>query len=172
MDWRGFELHPETPEGGIEIARIFGAGRARQMHEYMRQFAAGFGITDMRQPAHLPNTRRALAAAEYAREQGKLTEFRHAAMDAHWRRELDLEDPGVIRALAAEVGLDPPATAAAMSDAAYLARVDDMRREASRAGVTGIPTFFFGDEVVVGCQLYPVLAAAAERAGARRREKR
>ncbi len=46
---------------------------------------------------------------------------------------------------------------------------DELRREASRAGVTGIPTFFFGDEVVVGCQPYPMLARAAERAGAKRR---
>ena len=32
-----------------------------------------------------------------------------------------------------------------------------------------VPTFFIGDEEVVGCQPYEVLAAAAERAGAKRR---
>jgi protein-disulfide isomerase len=31
--------------------------------------------------------------------------------------------------------------------------------------VTGIPTFFIGDEVVVGCQPFETLAAAVERAG-------
>ncbi len=135
----------------------------------MRQFAASFGITDMQQPAHLPNTRRALAVAEHARDRGRLTEFRQAAMDAHWRRALDLEDERVIRELAREAALEPDAAVAAMTDPRYLARVDELRQEATRAGVTGIPTFFIGEDVVVGCQPYPVLAAAAERAGAKKK---
>ncbi len=138
------------------------------MREYVRRFAESFGITDMRQPDHLPNTRRVLAVAEHARDRGRLTEFRRAAMAAHWRRGLDLEAEGVIRELARESGIDPEAAVAAMSDPRYLDRVDDLRREAARAGVTGIPTFFIGDEVVVGCQSYGVLAGAADRAGAKR----
>ncbi len=169
LDWRGFELHPETPPGGIAVARLFGASRVEGMREYMRRFAESFGIHDMRQPGHLPNTRRALAVAEYARDQGRLTEFRHAAMDAHWRRGLDLENESVLRELARETGLDADAVVAAMDDLRYLDRVDELRQEATRAGVTGIPTFFIGEDVVVGCQPYPVLAAAAERAGARRK---
>ena len=137
----------------------------------MRRFAAAFGIADMRQPPRMPNTRRALAAAEYARERGRLDAFRRGAMDAYWRDGLDLEDASVIRAVAAAAGLESAPTAAAMNDSVYLARVDDVRREASAAGVRGIPTFFLGDEVVVGCQPYPVLAAAAERAGARKRAR-
>jgi protein-disulfide isomerase len=36
-------------------------------------------------------------------------------------------------------------------------------------GVTGIPTVLVGGRRVVGCQPYPVLAAAVEAEGARRR---
>lgn len=169
MDWRGFELHPETPVGGIKIARLFGAERVEPMRAYMGRFAAQFGITDMRHPSHLPNTRRILASAEHARDQGRLDEFREAAMDAYWRDGRDLEDEAVVREVAAGVGLDPDATVAAMDDAAFLARVDAIRRESINAGVTGIPTFFIGDEVVVGCQPYEALAAAVERSGGRRR---
>ncbi len=174
MDWRGFELHPETPVGGVELDRVFGPGTAEQMGAYMRRFAASFGVSDMRQPARMPNTRRALAAAEFARERGRgrLDAFRREAMDAYWRDGLDLEDAGVVRAIAAAAGLEPAPTAAAMNDSVYLARVDEVRAEATAAGVTGIPTFFLGDEVVVGCQPYSVLAGAAERAGAQRRPGR
>ncbi len=171
MDWRGFELHPETPVGGVELDRVFGPGTVEQMRSYMRRFAAGFGVTDMRQPARMPNTRRALAAAEFARERGRLDSFRREAMDVYWRDGLDLEDAGVIRTIAATAGLESAPTAAAMNDSVYLARVDEVRAEATAAGVTGIPTFFLGDEVVVGCQPYLVLAAAAERAGACRRAR-
>ncbi len=168
VDWRGFELHPETPSGGIDVATLFGAARAQGMREYILRFAASFGITDMGQPSHLPNTRQALAAAEHARDVGRLTEFRRAAMDAHWRRGLDLEADVVIRRIAREAGVDPEAAVEATTAGRYLDRVDDVRHEATRAGVTGIPTFFIGDEVVVGCQPYPLLARAAERAGAKR----
>jgi predicted DsbA family dithiol-disulfide isomerase len=169
IDWRGFELHPETPEGGLAIERLFGADRVAPMRQYMDRFAAQFGITDMRHPSHLPNTRRVLAAAEFARDRGDLDAFRKAAMDAYWRHGSDLEDDVVVRRVAADAGVDADGAVAAMSDPEYLARVDAVRRESINAGVTGIPTFFIGDHVVVGCQPYDVLAAAVERAGGTRR---
>lgn len=164
LDWRGFELHPEIPVGGMPVERLFGPGGRERAAEYMRSFAESFGITDMVQPGHIPNTRAALAVAEMARGHGVLDEFRVAAMDRYWREGRDLEDPGVIRSLATTVGLDPDHAVAAMTDPRYLSRIDRTRREASEAGVTGIPTFFIGAEKVVGCQPYAVLAEAVRRA--------
>jgi predicted DsbA family dithiol-disulfide isomerase len=139
------------------------------MRQYMDRFAAQFGITDMHHPSHLPNTRRVLAAAEFARNQGDLGAFREAAMNAYWRHGQNLEDDAVVQRVAADAGVDADDAVAAMSDPEYLARVDAVRRESINAGVTGIPTFFIGNQVVVGCQPYEVLAAAVERAGATRR---
>jgi len=120
-------------------------------------------------PEHKPNTRRALALAEHAREQGRLHEARGALMDAYWREGLDLEDEGVLAAAARKSGLDPEAALRALSAPAVLARVDAMAAEAARAGVTGIPTFVVAGRRVVGAQPYEVLAAEVEAAGARRR---
>jgi predicted DsbA family dithiol-disulfide isomerase len=153
----------------VAIERLFGADRVAPMRQYLDRFAGQFGITDMRHPSHLPNTRRVLAAAELARDQGRLGVFREAAMDAYWRHGEDLEDDAVVRRIAAGVGLDPAGAVAAMTDPTHLARVDAVRRESINAGVTGIPTFFIGDEVVVGCQPYEALAAAVERAGGLKR---
>ncbi len=153
----------------MELSALFGGARVAQMREFMKRFAAQFGITDMRHSTHLPNTRRVLAAAELARDRGRLDPFRHAAMDAYWREGRDLEDETVLREIARQAGVDPDAAVAAGDDPGYLARLDRQRQEAARAGVTGIPTFVFGQERVVGCQPYPVLAAAAQRAGARRK---
>ena len=139
------------------------------MKDHIERFAASFGITDVRFPAHLSNTRRPLAVAEYARDQGKLAAFRDAAMDAYWRTGQNLELDEVLAAVAVSVGLDPKAAVAAADDPAYQARIDDRRREAEDAGVTGIPTFLFGKHRVVGCQPYEVLAAAADAMGATRR---
>jgi len=151
------------------MSAVVPPARAAGMREYLRQFAARFGIADMEAPAHVPNTRRALAIAEYAREQGRVDAFRHAAMDAHWRRGENLEDPADLREVATRAGLGPGAAVRAMDDPAYQARVDAARAEAGRMGVTGIPTFFVGEEVVVGCQPFEVLAAAARWAGAQQK---
>ncbi len=166
VNWRGFELHPETPRGGIPVTSLVPRGRLESMREYMGRFAAGFGIEDMTTPDRLPNTRRALAMAEYARDQDRLEAFRDAAMDAHWRRGENLEADADLREIAARARLDSEAALRAAADATYQARVDAIRGEASGQGVTGIPTFVVGEEVIVGCQPYEVLAAAARRASA------
>jgi predicted DsbA family dithiol-disulfide isomerase len=152
----------------MDLAELFGPRRLPMMRDHLVRFAESFGVPIEQQP-RMPNTRRALAAAEYARDAGRLDPFRHEAMRAYWREGRDLEDPAVIQAIARTAGVDPGAAAAAMHEPRWLARVDAARDEAERLGVTGIPTFLFGEQRVVGCQPYAVLAAAAERAGAPRR---
>ncbi len=154
----------------MELARLFGRERVAAMRPRMQAFAEGFGVRGLGSPDRIPNTRRALAVAEYARDQGRLDAFREAAMRAHWQEGKNLEDDGDLRAIAAGVGLDGEAALAASRDPGFLARVDEARAEANDVGVTGIPTFFFGDVVVVGCQPYEELAAAAQAAGAKRRQ--
>lgn len=165
VDWRGFELHPETPPGGIAVAALFGAARTAAMHAHLRRFAEGFGVT-IEPREHLPNTRRVLAVAELARERGHVDALREAAMRAHWRDGRDLEDDETLRAIAGTAGLDPDEAVSASRSPVYLGRVDELRREATRAGVHGIPTFFLGSERVVGCQPYETIRQVALRAGA------
>jgi predicted DsbA family dithiol-disulfide isomerase len=169
IDWRGFELHPETPSGGRPITERIPPERLPQLKSGLREFAASFGVENLVLPERLPNTRRALAIAEYAREQGKLTAFRDATMHAHWREGKNLEDEHDLREIALRAGLAPKAALRALSAERYLRRVDAIREEAAQVGVTGIPTFVIGRYGVVGCQPYEVLARAAERAGAQRR---
>jgi predicted DsbA family dithiol-disulfide isomerase len=166
LDWRGFELHPETPPGGMPLTRLFSPQRLPSMRDYMKSFAAGFGIADMQQPERLPNTRAALAVAEYARDEGRLDAYRRSAMEAHWNEGRDLERADHLSAIAQRAGLDGEAAVRVASDARYLARVDAAREEAHDAGVTGVPTFFFGEMVVVGCQPFDQLARVARLAGA------
>ncbi len=165
VDWRGFELHPETPVGGMRVTDLFPAARMAEMREFMKSFAARFDV-EMNAPEHLPNTRRALAIAELAREQGRLDAFRDAAMEAHWRGGKDLEDDADLRAIATRAGIDPEAALQAADDQEYQGRVDALHAEAGSSGVTGVPTFFIGDQCVVGCQPYAVIMKAARRAGA------
>ncbi|HEY2729486.1 MAG TPA: DsbA family protein [Polyangia bacterium] len=169
VDWRGFPLHPRTPKGGLPLTALFPAARVPAVKEHLRQFAERFGVTGIVHPDRLPNTRRILAMAEFARAEGKLEELRRAGMEAHWRHGKDLESDGDLRVIAEGVGLDGAAALAAADAPQFQREVDRKLAEAAEHGVTGIPTFFIADEEVVGCQPYEVLAAAAERAGAKRR---
>ncbi|MFC2000330.1 DsbA family protein [Chloroflexota bacterium] len=166
VDWRGFELHPETPMGGLLLEQVFPASRIKDMREYMEKFAVGFGIHDMETPIRMPNTRRALAITEFARDHGRLDDFRKLAMKAHWKEGRNLESMNDLAEIATLSGLDAEATLRAADSSEYLGRVDKLHDEACRMGITGIPTFIIGKERVVGCQPYEVLAGATRRAGA------
>lgn len=154
----------------MPLDRILPAARIPAMREHLLSFARSFGITDMQQQPHVSNTRRMIALAEYARDQGKLDAARAIGMDAYWRHGKDLESDAVLREIAMGAGLDADAALAATKDPAYLARIDERREEAISRGVTGIPTFVIGDQGVVGCQPYEVLEAfVTEVGGAKRR---
>ena len=169
LDWRGFELHPGTPRGGMPLTALFPGAHLPSLHDRTRRFGAQFGVTGFDPPDVLVNSRRALALAELARDRNVLEPYRHAAFDAHWRHRKNLEADGDLRELATSVGLDPDEALSAADDPAYLDRVDEKQADARAQGVNGIPTFFFGDVRVVGCQPLEALARAAERAGAKHR---
>jgi len=167
LEWHGFELHPGTPPGGRSLASLFPGVDLGALHQRTKQFAARFGVTGFEPPNTLRNTRRALAVAELARDRDRLAPFREAVFRAHWRQGKNIEDLADLAAIAASAGLDPEEAAAAADAAPLLERVDARQAAARAEGVRGIPTFVFARdaarEVVVGCQPYEVLAAAAGR---------
>jgi predicted DsbA family dithiol-disulfide isomerase len=169
LDWCGFELHPGTPPGGVALSRLFPNAPLPAMHERTKRFAATFGVTGFEPSNWLWNSRKALAITEYARDAGKLEPFRQTVMNAHWREGKSLELDEDLGAMAERAGLDVQGALAAATDAELLARVDERQADARRHGVSGIPTFVFGNLAVVGCQPYETLSAAAERAGVARR---
>jgi predicted DsbA family dithiol-disulfide isomerase len=114
----------------------------------------------------MPNTRRALTIAEFARDQGHLDIFRKLTMDAHWKEGKDIEDDSVLENLAANAGLDSRKAILAADDPAYQERVKATRVEYKKLGVGGIPTFVIGNERIEGCRPYELLSKAAQQAGA------
>ena len=160
LEWHGFELHPGTPKGGLPLSTLFRGANLPSLHARTKAFAATFGVVDFEPQDWLHNTRRALAAAEFARDEGKLEPFRAAAFAACFRQGLDIETDGTLIGLAESANLAPDATLRAADDPTYLARVDARQLAARKAGITGIPTFVLGERRAVGCQPYAELERA------------
>ena len=153
----------------MRLDEYFPPQRVAEMAVYMKTFAAKFGIDDFHQREKIPNTRRALALAEVARDEGRLDEYRKRAMDAHWRDGMDLENDDDLRAIARDSGLSAGAVERSKTDPQFLDRIDEIREEAGRIGVEGIPTFVIGRFGLSGCQPYEVFVDFATQAGAQRR---
>lgn len=172
IDWRGFQLHPEIPPGGADLAVLFGAARAARMRDQVRAFGAELGV-ELNPPAHAASTLQPLAITEYARDHGALSAFRDATMDAYWRDGRDIEHDSVLAELATAAGLDPVAAVSAGTDPTYVSRVEAMRHAAHEEQVSGIPTLFFptpnGSFPVVGCQPWPTFERIADKLGIPRR---
>ncbi|HEY9301166.1 MAG TPA: 2-hydroxychromene-2-carboxylate isomerase [Phormidium sp.] len=102
-------------------------------------------------PSRLSINNGAAAAAAIAVEKsGKLSEFVARGFRAYMVEDLDIQDPKVLGKLAAEVGADGEAVAAAVTEPTVLQEVENRNKAAVERGVFGVPTFFIGDDMYWG----------------------
>jgi predicted DsbA family dithiol-disulfide isomerase len=166
VTWRPYELHPEAPVEGIPREVYFGRARSEQMHSYMQSVAQSVGL-DMQTRDVIINSRRALGAAEFAREHGKFDEMHHALFQAHWEGTGKLEEVDDLVRIGESVGLDGGELRKAIEENRYAGVIDDNRRVASSVGINAIPAHVFGRRyLVLGAQAYDVLKEVVERVAA------
>jgi len=130
----------------------FRADDIKRMMEHLRAMGAPFGIAFADRPI-LSNSRPALLAAEFAREQGKFRVFHEAVFAAYFSHGLDIGELDVLRQIASDIGLEADALADAVKSGKYLLMLEKTKEDAARLGVTGVPTFFINDNrSIVGAQ--------------------
>lgn len=76
--------------------------------------------------------------------------FHGAVFDAMWRETRDIGDPEVLADVAESVDVDGDAVRAATDAERWDERLRERFADAKRAGITGIPTFVYGDHVARG----------------------
>ncbi len=147
MDWRPFDLHPEYPLEGIlrsDLERRYGPG----VHERTRAAieAAGWRFAP---PPELPNSRKALAVTELARDRGLHEPVHTRLMHAYWSEGKNIGDGDLLLDLVEEAGLDRAEAASALTDDGYVARVLESTREAHLHGINAIPAFVLDERLLV-----------------------
>lgn len=160
VEWRPFYLYWDTPPEGRELPAYITRARAGGSEERLKSIAGSYGM-DFRSTERIYNTRLAHEATEYARENGKGSEFHKALFRKVYAAG---QDPGrwsVLRATAQEVGLNADEMQQLVESGRYTQYVEDQVRWAQQIGVTGVPTYVIDDRyAIVGAQPYEVFKNA------------
>jgi predicted DsbA family dithiol-disulfide isomerase len=132
-----FQAHPDIPAAGIPAGP-----RSGLMYTYLEWEAKEAGLS-LNWPPRLPNTRRALAAAEWVRrhQPDSFPQFQKDLFAAHFVLGENLGNPAVIDRYAVDLGIDVDAMHAAfIDDSAFLA-VTEAETIGRRYGVQGTPAW-------------------------------
>jgi predicted DsbA family dithiol-disulfide isomerase len=159
-------LDPTTPEEGRPYP--YPPEVRAQRRGPMLAMAAEVGLPVVDRD-WISNSRKALEASEFAREQGLFDAFHRAVFHAYFAEGSDIGKLDELQAIADAVGLDGAALADALEEGRYSQRVEDDVSLAWRIGFSGVPAFILGNRAIVGAQPYSVFEEVMELLG---REKR
>ncbi len=146
-------LRPEMPPGGLDLSLWYRATPDQEKARRRLQAAAGKAGLPIRFSAHVPNSRRALEASEYASSAGKGREFHRAVFHQYFAEGRDISDWEVLRQAAMVAGIDPDEMQRRTESGEFTSAVAEQDAAARKAGVRAAPTYFINDEVkIVGYQ--------------------
>ena len=165
-----FELHPEIPPEGRPRDEVLPAAYMARAQEGVNRLAASVGL-QLKLHDRLINSRPALQAAEFAREQGRYEPMHRELMKAYWDEGLDVSDLVVLREVADRAGVDVAGMEAAVKENRFGDYLDARRSEAEELGINGIPAHVIADKyLVMGAQPYDLFERVMAKVGVPKRD--
>jgi predicted DsbA family dithiol-disulfide isomerase len=164
VEWMPFELRPEP----AETLRPEGEYLRRAWRQSVYPIARRMGVPISLPPVSpQPHTHLAFEGFQFAKERGRGNEYNHRVLTAFFVEGQDVGDVAVLAKLAGDVGLDEKEFDEALRTRRYReAHRRALHHASEEAGVTGVPMFVIGGQVLTGLQDQETLAAAIERAAA------
>jgi predicted DsbA family dithiol-disulfide isomerase len=170
VEWVPCELRPEPhptlrPEGDY-------LQRAWSQSVYPIARRMGVPIT-LPPVSPQPPTQLAFEGYQYAKDYGKGNDYNHRVLEAFFVEGQDIGQIDVLTKLAGEVGLNEKEFEEALRTRKYReAHRRALRHAYEEAGVTGVPMFVIGDQVLAGLQDRETLEAVIEEELARQTARR
>lgn len=166
INWCLLEIHPETPAGGQPVSELGYAPETwEQMLATLDVLAAEEGLQFA---AHdfTTNSHQALLLAEAAKELGAASFYplHRALFEAFLRDGRNIGDEDVLRAIAAEQGLEASLCDQAWSESRFEDNLKRYRLAAAQLEVRATPTFFVGEQRLDGAVPFDELWQAAQLA--------
>jgi predicted DsbA family dithiol-disulfide isomerase len=164
--WRCFPLHPEVPEEGISIARLFNKSdeEVKLMGESLAQTAKRFGVS-LGPIKNTFNTRLAQEVGVWAQQQGKGHEFHMEAFKAFFNDGKNLASKDVLMGLAESVGLSKPEASDVIEKRLFSDEVDKDWELAAEMAIQVVPTLTINGMKQGGAQPYEQILNFVRRAG-------
>jgi predicted DsbA family dithiol-disulfide isomerase len=160
-----FELHPEIPPEGRPRDEVLPAAYMARAQEGVNRMGAAVGL-HLALHERLINSRPALQAAEFAREQGLFDTMHHELLKAYWDEGKNVSDMAVLREVAGRVGLDVAGMDGAIAEDRFGDYLDARRAEAEELGISGIPAHVIADRyLVMGAQPYGLFEQVMAKLG-------
>jgi len=155
-----FQIHPEIPPGGVAVGP-----REGPMYAMLEREAKAAGLP-LRWPPRLPDTRRALAVAEWVRrhEARAFPQLHERLFQVHFALGEDLGDPAVIDRHAKASGVELPALHAALADGSAEVAVAEAETLGREHGVQGTPAWLLPRGLITGLRSPEELAEQARSA--------
>jgi len=170
VEWVPFELHPEIPPQGRPRDEVLPPAYRARAEEGVNRLAAQVGL-QLRLHDRLINSRPALQAAEFAREQGHFEAMHKELFRAYWDEGRDVSDLAVLRDVAARVGVDMAGMEQAIAEDRFGDYLDARRSEAEELMINGIPAHVIdGRYLVMGAQPYDLFERVMAKIGVPRRD--
>ena len=147
------EIHPEIPVGGITLEERWAGryGEAVAMYERIEAQLRDVGMPFNR-PARVPNTRRALATAEWVRANAADDAFvalERSLHEAHFVDNRPLDDPEVVDGLVSGAGADAAGARRAYEAGELDGALESAASLASSVGVTGTPAWLLARRALI-----------------------
>jgi 2-hydroxychromene-2-carboxylate isomerase len=133
--------------------------RVRYSYMDCRRQASKRGLV-IRGPQKIWDSTLAACGMLYAKRKGSavLRRYHDLIFERFWKRELDIEDPGVIGAVLAEAGADAAGLSAYLKEEGR-EELDRICRAAEAIGVFGVPSFVLDGELFWGREHLPEIRA-------------
>ncbi|HXO58957.1 MAG TPA: DsbA family protein, partial [Candidatus Acidoferrum sp.] len=149
---------------------VLPAAYMARAQEGVNRMAAGVSL-HLALHERLINSRPALQAAEFAREQGRFDAMHHELFKAYWDEGIDVSDTAVLREVASKAGVDVAGMEAAIAANRFGDYLDARRAEAEELGINGIPAHVIADRyLVMGAQPYDLFERVMAKVGVPKRD--
>jgi predicted DsbA family dithiol-disulfide isomerase len=140
VDWLPYELRPAPKP----LLQVRGDHLRTDWTQTVYRRALERGI-EIHLPRYQPRSTLPLAACLWAREQGRLREFKHALYEAFFCEGEDIATDAEIARAAERAELDAQEAVRAAYSPELGSRLHAIRQEAEAAGVRGVPSVLAGD---------------------------
>jgi predicted DsbA family dithiol-disulfide isomerase len=168
--WVAFPLHPETPEDGITLEKLFSGypieiDKARQR---LKQVADELGLP-LGQRTMTYSSRLAHELAKWAGSKGKGEEYHKSVFQAYFVEGRNIGKPEELVLLSKTLRLPEDEARKVLKQRTFKEAVDTDWARCRALGITAVPTFVIDHQRVVGFQPYGALEQLLKTKNIRKR---